>query len=338
MARSTIVLLPSLSFVLGLALPAMAEDPPAATEIRAAVNRGLALIERSASSYPNHRDCFSCHHQTLPILAIVTAEEHGFEVPADLVRSQAEFTHASFAERLDSLKKGEGIGGRAMTVGYGLLALDLAKQPRDDVTDAMATFLRKTQEPSGEWTTQAQRPPMEESRITSTALAMAGLDRFAPADERAASETAIARGLAWIEQASAVGQEDRVARLYALHRFGARAESVQAARQEVLIAQREDGGWSQRADMASDAYATGQTLTVLAMTGTPTDDPTFRKGVRFLLASQCDDGSWFVETRANPVQVYFDNGDPHGKSQFISIPATCWAVAALTTAVPLPMP
>jgi hypothetical protein len=26
---------------------------------------------------------------------------------------------------------------------------------------------------------------------------------------------------------------------------------------------------------------------------------------------------------------FFDNGDPHGKDQFISIAATCWAVAAL---------
>ena len=63
-------------------------------------------------------------------------------------------------------------------------------------------------------------------------------------------------------------------------------------------------------------------------TGTP-GIPATAKAVRFLLKTQCDDGSWFVETRAKPVQVFFDNGDPHGKSQFISIPATCWAVAGL---------
>jgi N-acyl-D-amino-acid deacylase len=47
------------------------------------------------------------------------------------------------------------------------------------------------------------------------------------------------------------------------------------------------------------------------------------------LRTQHDDGSWLVETRSKPVQVYFDNGDPHGKSQFISVAATSWAVAAL---------
>jgi hypothetical protein len=41
------------------------------------------------------------------------------------------------------------------------------------------------------------------------------------------------------------------------------------------------------------------------------------------------DGSWHVATRSKPVQVYFDNGDPHGKDQFISMMATSWSTAAL---------
>jgi hypothetical protein len=53
--------------------------------------------------------------------------------------------------------------------------------------------------------------------------------------------------------------------------------------------------------------------------------------VAFLLKTQQPDGSWLVETRSKPIQKFFDNGDPHGKSQFISITATGWAVAALAT-------
>ncbi len=45
--------------------------------------------------------------------------------------------------------------------------------------------------------------------------------------------------------------------------------------------------------------------------------------------SQEPDGSWHVVTRSKPVQIFFDNGDPHGKDQFISVLATNWAVAAL---------
>jgi N-acyl-D-amino-acid deacylase len=81
--------------------------------------------------------------------------------------------------------------------------------------------------------------------------------------------------------------------------------------------------------MESDAYATGQTLCVLFMAGASPSDPSCRRGVEFLLTAQREDGSWFVKSRSKPIQVYFDNGDPHGADQFISTPATCWALVAL---------
>ncbi len=83
--------------------------------------------------------------------------------------------------------------------------------------------------------------------------------------------------------------------------------------------------------MKSDAYATGQTLFVLREIGFDSSDQAFQRGLQFLLQSQCADGSWFVKTRSRPIQTYFDNGDPHGKDQFISTPATAWAAAALAT-------
>jgi N-acyl-D-amino-acid deacylase len=85
--------------------------------------------------------------------------------------------------------------------------------------------------------------------------------------------------------------------------------------------------------MASDAYATGQALYVLRATGMPIDDPLYQRGITFLLKTQCDDGSWFVRSRSIPIQKNFDNGDPHGKNQFISTPASCWALAALAVAL-----
>ncbi len=97
--------------------------------------------------------------------------------------------------------------------------------------------------------------------------------------------------------------------------------------------QRADGGWSQIPTLASDAYATGQALTALAESGAlkPTD-PVYQKGVRFLLGTQLEDGSWYVRTRAVPVQPYFDSEFPHGKDQFISAAATNWATMALALA------
>jgi hypothetical protein len=54
--------------------------------------------------------------------------------------------------------------------------------------------------------------------------------------------------------------------------------------------------------------------------------------VRFLLGTQLEDGSWYVRTRAIPVQPYFDSEFPHGQDQFISAAATNWATMALALA------
>jgi N-acyl-D-amino-acid deacylase len=85
--------------------------------------------------------------------------------------------------------------------------------------------------------------------------------------------------------------------------------------------------------LESDAYATGTALYVLLDTGSAAADEKIQRGIQYLLKTQLEDGSWHVKTRAKPVQVFFDNGDPHGKDQFISIPATGWSIAALSRAV-----
>ena len=102
----------------------------------------------------------------------------------------------------------------------------------------------------------------------------------------------------------------------------------------VLDAQRPDGSWAQLDSMVGDAYATGQTLWILKECGFATSEAAYQRGATFLLKTQHADGSWLVETRSRPVQAMFDNGDPHGKHQFISTPATCWATAALTAILP----
>jgi N-acyl-D-amino-acid deacylase len=103
-----------------------------------------------------------------------------------------------------------------------------------------------------------------------------------------------------------------------------------------LKAQRDDGGWAQLDEMDSDAYATGQTLFILQNIGFDVSDSVYQRGMRFLIKTQRSDGAWLVRSRSRPIQPYhkFDDEDPLGKDQFISVPATCWAVAALAAALP----
>ena len=73
-------------------------------------------------------------------------------------------------------------------------------------------------------------------------------------------------------------------------------------------------------------------LYALKMSGVESSDAAFQRGVRFLLRTQDEDGSWYVNKRAIPANSYFDAGFPHGESQYISFAATCWAVMALMEA------
>ena len=219
-----------------------------------------------------------------------------------------------------------------MTVGYALWALDLAGWKPDETTEAMVTFLLKNQKDDGRWMRYTSRPPLEDSNVMCTVLAAYGMGKYASESQRAEVEKAIAKAKQWLAAAPIESQEDRAARLWGFSLLGAQPEQLQAARDAVFAAQHEDGGWSQLDNMASDAYSTGQALFVLRETGLAVSHAAYDRGVRFLLKTQCDDGSWLVETRSKPIQTFFDNGDPHGKHQFISIPATSWAVTALAAA------
>jgi N-acyl-D-amino-acid deacylase len=320
--------------VLGLAIvPVAAAEEPLEEALRqrvvAVLERGLPLVQQAAARYPEHRKCFSCHHQTLPMLAMVSARHSGVTVDAALLESQAEFTHASFKGQLDDLRAGQGIGGKAMTVSYGLWSLALAGRTADEVTEAMVTYLLKTQDADGHWGLHANRPPLEESAETAAVLSILGMRKYATDEQKGQVEAAVSKASAWFDAATPESQEDKVSRLWSMKLLVRPPAALEAARQAVLSAQREDGGWPQLDAMESDAYATGQTMCVLFMTGTSPNDPACRRGIEFLLQSQADDGTWFVRSRSKPVQVYFDNGDPHGKDQFISTPASCWALAAL---------
>jgi len=319
-----------------LCCAARADEPVQAIEsarVFDALKRALPIVETAAESYPFHRECFSCHHQTLPMLAMVAGRGRGLETNAALLAEQAEFTRKSFHGSTDNLRKGEGIGGRAMTVGYGLWALRLSGHKPDETTEAMVAYLLKTQNAEGHWARQMSRPPLEDSNVTCTVLAAYGMRQHAAETQRAEVEAAVSKAQAWLAQAKLESQEDKVARLWGIDLLGGDEGGGdverKAVRESVLAVQREDGGWGQLDDMASDAYATGQTLYVLQATGLSPAEPAYRRGVEFLLRTQCEDGSWFVKTRSKPIQEYFDNGDPHDESQFISVPATSWAMAAL---------
>ena len=142
----------------------------------------------------------------------------------------------------------------------------------------------------------------------------------------------VRRAVAWLRSSTPLTAEDRSFRLLGLSWGSAGATIRQHAAGDIMTLQRPDGGWSQREEMASDAYATGLALYALTESGSvPGSSSTFQRGMSYLLSTQRADGSWFVRSRSPKFQPYFEGGFPYGHDQWISSMATGWATAALAT-------
>ena len=112
-----------------------------------------------------------------------------------------------------------------------------------------------------------------------------------------------------------------------------RGRRRRTAADELAARQRPDGGWAQTPDMLSDAYATGLSLSALAMARPDlVRSQAYRRGVEYLMRTREADGSWHVRSRAFGFQPYFESGFPHGHDQFISMAATAWSAMALMPA------
>ena len=310
---------------------APAPAPPVKT-VRAAVMKALVPLQNGAAGHAEQKTCFACHNQAPPMLAFAAAKAGGFDIPAELLTSQAAHV-ADFLDRnRGRFADGRGTGGGAATAGYALLTLELAGHKPDDATAAVVAFLLKTQPDRDHWRTTSNRPPTEASDFTTTYLALRALRVWAPAAP-ADKAKAAKRGEAareWLVKAAAKDTEDRVFRLMALKEAGADATDVAAAAWALLRTQRADGGWAQLDNGASDAYATGAALVALHQAGgLKTDSPAYRSGMAYLLKTQRADGTWHVKSRSKPFQPYYESGFPHAKDQFISIAASGWATAAL---------
>ena len=319
-------------------------------EVEAATGRGLARVKQAASDWQSHKTCFSCHHQTLPMLAMTETAKVGFPLDKEWLASQAETTHKNFADRIEDMNKGDHVPGGSTTAGYGMWALSMAGRPAYETTTAIITYLTKIQGgarlagrgpvdlsrvPNGRWTTSCRRPPMQGSDMADTVLVLIGMQSYASKNQLETLTRTRAAAEKWMAQAALVTQEDRIWRLWGLHYLKGDISTKEAVRAAIMAAQREDGGWAASDGLESDAFSTGETLFVLCQTGTIPTEAMIQRACDYLLRTQLSDGSWLVKSRVkNKAQPYFENGDPHGEHQFLSTAATAWATAALAQLLP----
>jgi len=308
-------------------------DKPDPAVIRKSVEAGLALVLDSGAKFTEAtaNRCFSCHQQSQPALALGLAKQRHFSFDEAVAADQLSATlRAAHRRKSGAIEEPLPVPSIA---AWFLIGLHAAGHPGDALTDAYVYSLARSQAREGRWATKAGRAPMDYSDVTSTALSIRALRLYAPPTMKKNFAQRIAKAADWLSGYDPSSTEERVFQILGLHWAGADSSRLTALTEVLLKQQRNDGGWAQLPTLPSDGYATGLVLYGLNQGGGLSPSrPAYQRGIGFLLKEQLSDGSWFVPTRASPVQVAIDDIFAHGRHQWISSAATSWSTMALMLA------
>jgi ankyrin repeat protein len=303
-------------------LPAASTAPAKSAE--EALARAIPLLQKTGPAVWKQRGCTSCHSNHQPAGAIAAAKAHGIGFDVEAARRELRVLVAMENNRTPNLR----IGFITPEItGYVLDSLAKQQYPANKLTDAEVQNLAFVQAPEGYLKATGYRVPQQYSSIGLTAYAIRAFTAYPIPGRAEEFADRVGRARRWLEKQKPVGVEEQALRLLGL-RWGKAAPAViRQAADDLRRAQRPDGGWAQMPYLTSDAYATGMALDALNET-----NPT---AIAFLLRTQYPDGSWFVQTRAHPLQPKMDSGYPFGYNQWISAAGASWAVEALAKALPV---
>jgi ankyrin repeat protein len=309
------------------------------TEVRQAVTRALPLLERSAAAFVAKRACVSCHHNILPILLLHMARGRGLEIDRSVLDAveQKTFRQLRGPASLDTAVEALSLNDPTPNDSFLLIAAYTAGVLPNAVTAVYAHRLLHWQR-DGHWVTSDFRPPHSSSLFTASASAIRAIGLYLPPELRSEREAAMEQAQRWFAGTRPASTEDAAFRLLGLVWAGAAVSAIEGARADLLRLQHAGGGWGELPGYAEDAYSTGESLFALHESGMRATAVLWRKGARFLLATQAADGSWRVHTRmlspANVSPEYFTTGFPYQKDEYLSYAASCWAVMGLLEGLP----
>jgi hypothetical protein len=330
--------------------PALAGAPapvpaPAATpqQVQQTVDRAIGYIQAESAAWMSTRKCAACHHAAMPLWALGAAERQGYTIDKKFVKETAEAT-------LGSLQKMMAAGlfddptrppdprplGKAVKISAAFMAVAARSLPSLDEGQKeslryIADHIIKKQRPDGGWDFYLSRPPINESESSDAAWLILALQGETGPGASEQQRAALAKATAWLANTKLPDNfQDKVFKVLLSVRAGEPRDKAQGTVAEILALQRADGGWAQKADWPSDAFATGQTLYVLSLAGFTADRPEIKRAINFLVATQKPDGSWAMTSRSTP------DGRP-GSSKLLT-PINCaagsWATLGLARFVP----
>ena len=305
------------------------------------VERGMRFLQKEAFRWKSTGKCAACHHASTVVWTFNEAKARGYVVDE---KALTEITEWDFADMKANSLTEEAPPRNVLNLGwvYALLSVETApalgksrQQAAEDnfgstnadpIVSARQTLLEqivKKQAPDGSW----GRPLDERVPLGGPVEDIAILSRLAllqSSDHSRETRDCISRAADWLAaHRDKTSRQARNLRLLMGICEGKPATELAPLVDAIRLEQNSDGGWSQTPEMPSDAYATGQSLYVLARAGLKPDAAVMRRAVEFLTHTQREDGSWPMTSR-----VHAKNLSP------ITGAGTQWALLGLIRASP----
>jgi hypothetical protein len=319
--------------------PAAAPSPATPQQVHQSVQRSLKYLQAESTFWLNTRKCAACHYVALPLWSMIEAERQGYTVDKKFVTETADHALGSrdkmIASRLlpgpnykPDTRPGSNLG--IVFVAIAGRALPLLSEGQKQSLKLIAAEIPKKQESNGSWKSVDDRIPIHESAAIDTAWSIMAMEAGTEAGEPSPERGSIAKAKAWLDSQAPTSHQTKVFKIWMALRGKKPRAHLQRSLDELLALQQPDGGWRQVPGMASDAYATGQTLYVLGLAGFTADQPQIKRGIDFLIANQKSDGSWPMISRSTL--------GPQRIPTKLLTPITCaagsWATLSLVKLVP----
>ena len=321
-------------------------ETKAAPNVRQAAQSGVNILQTSMSTFVKRAQCTSCHHQGIGLTAVINAKKNGFKVDDAVIgrylkqlesdgQQMGPVLHQALSNpQIGKLLPGVDIGDFPIALAYLFGSLVAVGVPPNPGMAEAAQFLATTQYPDGSFRHGFERGHMQNNFVTTTALVLQILRTYG-SEERL--KTTFEKARRYLNSSGVKNAPELASKALGLKLAAAPSNELETAVKALLAMQKADGGWSSFAGSRSDAYATGFALYVLNQAGgVKTTEPAYQRGVRYLVRTQDEDGSWYVASTAMPANNYFDAAFPHGQSQYSSFAATAWATMALLPAAEAP--
>jgi len=317
----------------GCCRSAFASDSPATTEPAPTLPRALNYLVEKGADWMDDHNCASCHHVPMMIWSLREAKAGGVSIDETALAKAIEWTLSSkvnattFPEAKNPERDLVSLAG-----AYIALAFDGSDSLPSEWQARSLRDLLHYQQPDGAWPAQTQgRPPILTPAPAYYTLLMANaLATQTRKHSDPAATAAQEKALAWISaQPADEDTQHHALRLLLDTRLSRAPEEVKQSAEWLRAHQKSDGGWSQVADAASDALATGQAVYALRAAGIAAEDEAIRRARDFLTGAQTADGSWPMISRPSASST-----KGAGNIEPITYAATAWATMALSRSQP----